>query len=149
MKNKFTELIGKAQAHPESKRIMTHFFEELGEVLGEMPEVYWDLTLELYEEINGPYFDEELSAYAVSGMENEDGTTGGHWTLEQTNDMAKDVGVSVNEYDWYYVLNMIYSDFCGTIKNNTPMYPMLAKDWIMDKDAPDGKAFSYYKMVAK
>ena len=52
-----------------------------------------------------------------------------------------------NEFDWYYTLNMIYSDFAKTIGGNASMYVILAKDWIMDADAPEGKAFKYWKAM--
>lgn len=42
-----------------------------------------ELAANMYEAINGPHFDEEHARYAVEGMENEDGTKGPHWTVEQ------------------------------------------------------------------
>lgn len=49
-----------------------------------------------------------------------------------------------NEYDWNYVMNMIYSDYYGAITNDTSAYGKLAKKFLMDKDAKHGKAFHYY-----
>lgn len=43
-----------------------------------------ELCANVYEAINGPHFDEEHARYAVEGMENEDGTKGPHWTVEET-----------------------------------------------------------------
>lgn len=43
-----------------------------------------ELAANMYEAINGPHFDEEHAHYAVEGMENEDGTKGPHWTVEET-----------------------------------------------------------------
>lgn len=43
-----------------------------------------ELAANMYEAINGPHFDEEHARYAVEGMENEDGTKGPHWTVEET-----------------------------------------------------------------
>ena len=34
-----------------------------------------------------------------------------------------------------------------TVGDNTAMYVLLAKDWIMDSDAPEGKAFKYWKAM--
>lgn len=42
-----------------------------------------ELAANMYEAINGPHFDEEHARYAVEGMENEDGTKGPHWTVEE------------------------------------------------------------------
>ncbi len=43
-----------------------------------------ELAANMYEAINGPHFDEEHARYAVEGMENEDGTKGPHWTVEES-----------------------------------------------------------------
>ena len=47
-----------------------------------------ELCANVYEAINGPHFDEEHARYAVEGMENEDGTKGPHWTVEETTSVA-------------------------------------------------------------
>lgn len=47
-----------------------------------------ELAANMYEAINGPHFDEEHAHYAVEGMENEDGTKGPHWTVEETTSVA-------------------------------------------------------------
>lgn len=80
-------------------------------------------------------------------MVNEDGSFGGHWTLEQTTSVAKNNGVEFdhfNEYDWCYVMNMLYSDYYGSIPNETSVYLKMAKKFLDDKDAKDGKAYRYW-----
>lgn len=65
---------------------------------------------------------------AVSKMENEDGSRGPHWSIEETTALASQHGISLsnrfNRYDWYVALNMIYSDFYKVIvsisNSNTP-----------------------------
>lgn len=37
-----------------------------------------------YEAEHGPHFNEEHARKAVSKMENEDGTRGPHWSIEET-----------------------------------------------------------------
>lgn len=49
-----------------------------------------ELAANMYEAINGPHFDEEHARYAVEGMENEDGTKGPHWTVEETTSVPYD-----------------------------------------------------------
>ena len=49
-----------------------------------------------------------------------------------------------NEYDWNYVMNMLYSDFYGSVPNETTVYGKMAYKFIEDKDAPHGKALKYY-----
>lgn len=50
-----------------------------------------ELAANMYEAINGPHFDEEHARYAVEGMENEDGTKGPHWTVEETTSVANQI----------------------------------------------------------
>lgn len=126
-----------------------NMFSELKE---KMPEVYEKLEMELYETIYGCHFNEYMLNKALSCMENEDGTKGGHWSLEQTNNIANVKGFkfdSYNEYDFNYVMNMMYSDYYGAIPNENESYFKLAKKFLDDKDAPKGKAFRYYIKVVK
>ena len=41
-------------------------------------------------------------------------------------------------------MNMIYSDYYGTVPNEISNYVKLANKFINDKDAGPGKAFKYY-----
>lgn len=75
-----------------------------------------ELCANVYEAINGPHFDEEHAKYAVEGMENEDGSKGPHWTVEETTSVANQMGINLksekhNKWDWYVAMNTIYSDF--------------------------------------
>ena len=117
------------------------------------PSTYEDLETHLYIKIYGKHFSDWLLTKALKGMINEDGTTGGHWTVEQTNSAAKSNGIqfdsSFNEYDWNYVMNMIYSDYYGAVPNDTSVYVKMAKKFLQDKDAKDGKALCYYLAMKK
>lgn len=111
------------------------------------PKTYDDLELYLYKEIYGCHFSDWMLAKATSKMVNEDGTTGPHWSVADTNSVAKSMGITFdnfNEYDWNYAMNMIYSDYYGVVANDTTSYAKMAKKFLMDKDAPQGKAFHYY-----
>lgn len=145
---KFKALIESASKSAETMKglvaILDDHFEDLEE---ENKEMYWEVMYEIYELINGAHFDEETAKYAVSCMQNEDGTEGEHWSLDETTSVAKEEGLSGNMYDWYYVLNMIYSDYFNVIGDDTSMYVAFAKAWILDKDAPDGKPYLYWKMT--
>lgn len=70
-----------------------------------------------YEAKHGPHFDEEHARKAVSKMENEDGSRGQHWSVEETSALANQYGIrfdsKFNKYDWYVALNMVYSDYYG------------------------------------
>ena len=47
------------------------------------------LKIERHEAMYGPHFNEECALKAVSKMENEDGSRGEHWSLEETTSIAK------------------------------------------------------------
>lgn len=114
--------------------------------------LYNELELHLYKHLYGCHFNDILLSHALKGMINEDGTTGKHWTVEQTNSLAKQHGIvfdNYNEYDWNYVMNMIYSDYYGSVINDTSTYVKLSRKFIEDKDAPIGKAFIYYMAMKK
>lgn len=72
-----------------------------------------------YEAEHGPHFNEEHARKAVSKMENEDGTRGPHWSIEETTTLANQYGISLgnrfNRYDWFVALNMVYSDYYTVI----------------------------------
>lgn len=75
------------------------------------------LKIERHEAMYGPHFNEECALKAVSKMENEDGSRGEHWSLEETTSIANQYGINLkgekyNKYDWYVALNMIRSDYC-------------------------------------
>lgn len=62
-----------------------------------------------YEKEHGPHFNEEYARKAVMKMENEDGTRGPHWSLEETTTLASQYGIALgskfNRYDWFVALN--------------------------------------------
>lgn len=112
--------------------------------------------IKAYEQEYGPHFNEEHARKAVSKMENEDGTRGPHWSIEETTSLASQYGVNLNNrfnrYDWYVALNMIYSDYYRVImnisnSNNPKHYVEFAKAWMNDKDIDEGKMWYYYVYV--
>ena len=109
-----------------------------------------------YEAEHGPHFNEEHARKAVSKMENEDGTRGPHWSVEETTALASQYGINLgsrfNRYDWFVALNMVYSDYYKVIinitnSNSTKHFVELAKAWINDKDIDEGKMWYYYIYV--
>lgn len=116
-----------------------------------------ELSADMYEAVNGPHFDEEHARYAVEGMENEDGSKGPHWTVEETTSVANQMGINLksekhNKWDWYVAMNMIYSDFYKAVvamtgNANTKHFAELAKAWLCDKDISDGKMWHYYVYI--
>ena len=110
-------------------------------------DLYKDIELYLYKETYGCHFNLWMLECATKHMINEDGTTGPHWTVEQTSNVAKQNNLRLenyNEYDWNYAMNMLYSDYYGVVQDDTNTYYKLAKKFLDDKDAPEGKALKYY-----
>lgn len=82
------------------------------------------LKIERHEAMYGPHFNEECALKAVSKMENEDGSRGEHWSLEETTSIANQYGINLkgekyNKYDWYVALNMIRSDYYRAVTNTS------------------------------
>lgn len=111
---------------------------------------------ELYEQTYGPHFDEKYALKAVSKMENEDGSKGAYWDLQQTTSVAKQYNVDLNgkfnKYDWFVALNMVRSDYYKVVVNltnsdNVKYFVDIAKAWLNDKDIEEGKMWHYFRYV--
>lgn len=116
------------------------------------------LKIERHEAMYGPHFNEECALKAVSKMENEDGSRGEHWSLEETTSIANQYGINLkgekyNKYDWYVALNMIRSDYYRAVVTMTSSdhikyFVELAKAWLNDKDIEEGKMWYYYTQMS-
>lgn len=93
----------------------------------------------------------------VSEMENEDGSTGEHWTQEQTQAAARSIGVDLSTVGtavWYAAMNMVYSDYYGIAReyglDRPDYYAKMAKAFLMDRDGggAEKKIAAYYRCVA-
>lgn len=86
-------------------------------------------------------------------MVNADGTKGCHWTLEQTQDVAKQRGITCDKYDFWATMNMMYSDYGKVAKmysvDNTNFYADMAAAFLQDKDAVDGKLVEYWERIVE
>lgn len=114
-------------------------------------DLYDELEMYLYKELYGCHFSDWLLEKALAKMINEDGTRGGHWTVDQTTQVAKQSNITFdkfNEYDWNYVMNMMYSDNYSVGANEVSFYVKMSKNFLMDKDAKQGKALNYYLYIA-
>lgn len=113
--------------------------------------------LERHERSYGPHFNEELAEKAVKKMENEDGTKGPRWSIEEAERVAMQYGVNLksekfNKYDWFVALNMIRSDFYRAVvsmtgSDNVKHFIELTKAWLNDKDIEEGKMWFYFRYV--
>lgn len=86
-------------------------------------------------------------------MVNADGTKGCHWTMEQTQDVAKQRGITCDKNDFWATMNMMYSDYGKVAKmysvDNTNFYADMAAAFLQDKDAVDGKLVEYWERIVE
>ena len=94
----------------------------------------------------------------VAHMVNEDGSTGGHWTMEQTSAVAESLGISwdkITPWCWWVTMCMMYSDYGEVAMHygvSTPeFFAELAQAFLFDRDgpAPKDKLAAYYWGIAK
>ena len=108
----------------------------------------------MYKRKRSPHFNEEYAYEAVECMQNEDNTKSPHWSVEESTSIANQLGINLNtgkynKWDWFVALNMVYSDFYKAVVSitgnaNTKHFVELAKAWLCDKDAPEGKMWYYF-----
>lgn len=67
-------------------------------------------------------------------------------------DVAKQRNINCDPNDFWAVMNMMYSDYCQVAKRqsvDTPgFYADMAKAFLEDADAADGKAYLYWDCIA-
>ena len=99
--------------------------------------------------------DKETAEEWTEHMENEDGTKGPHWSMEQIKQLKEQKGLEFDLPDLFAVMNMMYSDYCEVAKkfniNSIDFYIAMAKAWLEDDDvaAGKGKTIAYYECAAK
>lgn len=90
-------------------------------------------------------------------MQNADGTTGAHWSMEQVEQLIEKEP-DLQEYnpaDVFAAINMFYSDYCEVAKKfgvgNIDFYICMVKAWLDDDDVTDKKSKTarYYECVVK
>lgn len=103
-------------------------------------------------------FDRETAKQWAARMQNADGTTGPHWSMDQTTAVAEGMGIQPSEiprWVWGVTLNMMYSDYYPVAVefglNRPEFYAALAKAFLVDKDGPgpEQKLRAYYEHIAK
>lgn len=100
-----------------------------------------------------PHFDENVAMEWTAMMENSDGTTGPHWTMEQLEPIMKAKKIDLDPIEFFAAVNMIYSDYGEIIKKRNlgmDFYVDMAKAFLNDKDAgAEDKLAAYYEYVVK
>jgi hypothetical protein len=106
------------------------------------------------DEPDAAAFDRETAIHWAEHMQNADGSTGPHWTMEQTTAVMVSKGYHYDPAVWYAAMNMIYSDYFKTAKkhgvNTVEFYADMAEAFLDDKDAggPEEKISAYYHCIA-
>lgn len=110
------------------------------------------------DEPDAAEFDRETAMQWAERMQNADGSTGPHWTMEQTTAVAESMGIQapvVPRWAWGVAMNMMYSDYYPVAVefglNRPEFYAALAKAFLTDKDGPgpERKLMKYYEHVVK
>ena len=107
-------------------------------------EDYHKMMMKVHCVVYGMHFDEALAKKAVAHMKNVDGTTGEHWSWEQTTSVANQYGIK-HYADWYYALNSLWSDLSNVLGGDANTYAKIAKAmYFDDPDMTEGKLFKAY-----
>lgn len=114
--------------------------------------------LEDHDEPETVEFDRTTAMQWAAAMRNADGTTGPHWSMDQTSAIADGMGVQetdIPRWAWGVTMNMMYSDYYHVAVefglNRPEFYAALAKAFLLDKDGPgpERKLMEYYEHVVK
>ena len=97
--------------------------------------------------------DRETARGWVKRMRHADGSVGEHWTMDQTNQVAKQRGIDCEPEAFYAIMNAMWSDYSKVADkfgvNNVDFWAELTKAFLMDKDARPDKAALYYECIVK
>lgn len=87
----------------------------------------------------------------VSGMKNADGSSGAHWSMEQTEQVRKAQSIHADPVEFWVSMNMMYSDYGPAAKKfnitSPEFFAALAAAFLDDPDAPSGKLARYHKAM--
>lgn len=126
----------------EDMRALSDLFEEA--FMSSDDHIQHHIYSALHRLAHGPHLSAVMADDWTSHMQNKDGSTGPHWSREQTDALAE----HRNKNDFFAVLNMMYSDYFSPALSQQ-QYITLARDFIDDKDAPEDKTLKYYCEIAK
>jgi|GEM_PF-2112827 len=113
----------------------------------------------LYKEIYANHLCDSLCCKMVEHMF-KDNEKGKKWTIEQTNDIARKIGVTFSsstddytQYEFWCVMHMMYYDYSDVLRESGLVDPSvfgkLADAYLSDIDAPKGKLVNYFFFVHK
>ena len=103
--------------------------------------------MEEYLSEYGYHFNKRLFEFAVSLMEDRNGSRLQAWDKEKTATFLKDNGVGIRNnvgYDAAYVLNMARADFFGSSIPDEQHLAIFVKDYLDDRDGAKTRAFDEF-----
>lgn len=109
---------------------------------------YKNMVFKLHKMAIGDTIGEHFAKKWVCRMKNEDGTTGGHWTFEETEAVKNQYGIKYDCWEFYSVMNMAYSDFYKK-GADISYYVDIAKGWLGDVDSTPCKTLRYYLYIVE
>ena len=96
----------------------------------------------------------EMAEDWMAGLQNEDGSKGPHWSIEQTRQVMTQRKIDCDPIEFWVAINVIYSDYSKALQKHgagerVDIYADMAKAFIDDKDAAPGKMAMYYKCIVR
>lgn len=91
----------------------------------------------------------------VEEMKTKDGRPGKRWSYDEIRQYAGNYGISGEQrvIDFFAVVNMMYSDYCHVARklgvDRMEFYADMAKAFMDDPDAVDGKLVKYWECIVK
>lgn len=107
-----------------------------------------------YARGGGAKLNRQMAEKWVRSMKNADGSTGEHWTMEQTSAIMERHGLRCNPVKFWVAMNAVYSDLSEVAEKhgvgNEEFYADMAKSfWLCDRDAVEDKLGAYYENVVR
>ena len=107
-----------------------------------------------YARGGGAKLNRQMAEKWVRSMKNADGSTGEHWTMEQTSAIMERHGLRCNPVKFWVAMNAVFSDLSEVAEKhgvgNEEFYADMAKSfWLCDRDAVEDKLGAYYENVVR
>ena len=115
-------------------------------------DLYKEIELDLYIATNGKKLNKDMAYEIIMNMKPYQM----YWSLEETESIRDMYNLSdIRDVDFWVVMNSKYNDNKDTVERFVPndtekqleMYVYLTRDFIKDKDAKEGKVFTYFTEI--
>lgn len=111
----------------------------------------WDEDEETHKKT--AQIDEKTARRWVEKMHNEDGSHGEHFPAVKCESLRSAHCPTCQKWEWYVALNMMYSDYVlvgqAMGMDRDDFYAQLAKAFLCDEDAEEGKLMNYMENIPK